>query len=644
MYYRVLVASQRFHGQESLTYLADEALQVGQIVRVPLQRQLVTGMVEAPTTKPTFTVKSVSQVTPLVAPREVLQLATWLTKYYPAPLGMITELFSPPALPKTVILPSQTTSTAAPALAKLPPLTPEQATTLQAINTNPGHSFLLHGDTGTGKTRIYLELALQAVKAGESALVLTPEIGLTEPLLQTFAKVFGDRVLVTHSELTPAERRDVWIKVATATEPIILIGPRSALFYPLHTLGLIVMDESHDGAYKQEQAPYYQTSRVAAQLAHLHKARLIMGSATPPLSDYYWFEQKGLPILRMTTPATGQLLPSVVTLLDYRDKGLFNRSPWLADALVEAIDIATNNGEQSLLFLNRRGSARLVLCQNCGWQAMCPNCDVPLTYHQDQHLMRCHSCDFSDHIPSQCPECGAAELIFQGIGTKALEAEIQRLFPQAKVSRFDRDTHRLERLRHQYTELQAGKVDVLIGTQTIAKGFDLPKLSVVGIVQADSGLQMPDYNANERTFQLISQVSGRIGRGHRQGALFVQTYEPTSPLLQFALTKDYASFYQQELQEREHYKFPPFYFLLKVTCARASSKAAASACTKVATTLQAAKLPVIIEGPTPRFIEKLAGKYAWHLVIKARHRQALLDCVKLLPGNCTYDLDPSDLL
>jgi primosomal protein N' (replication factor Y) len=308
------------------------------------------------------------------------------------------------------------------------------------------------------------------------------------------------------------------------------------------------------------------------------------------------------------------------------------------------MDHALENREQVLVFLNRRGSARLVLCEKCGWQALCPNCDVALTYHQDEHQMRCHSCDFRQAPPTACPDCGASELVFKSIGTKALESEIARLYPRARVSRFDRDTARNERLHLQHDALRKGDVDILIGTQAVAKGFDLPQLSVVGVIQADSGLQIPDFSAAERSYQLISQVSGRIGRGHRPGTLIVQTYHPDSELIRTALTKDYRTFYEMELKQRELFRFPPYYFLLKLTCTRASSRSARAACEKTIEQIRQASGRIIIEGPAPRFVERIAGRYAWHVIVKAKERSELLRVIEHLPANVTYDLDPSDLL
>ncbi|MES2970950.1 MAG: primosomal protein N' [Patescibacteria group bacterium] len=641
MFYSVLVASQRYHGKESLTYISDKPLSIGQLVAVPMQRRTIMGIVEAKTSKPAFATKNVEMSWDFFVPPKSLELLKWLTIYYPSPLGLITDLFTPHLPKKVPEIPQIPISKAA---LNVPPLSPEQRAAIKIIESCGQKSALLHGDTGTGKTRVYLELTQKTLALGKSVIVLTPEIGLTEPLVQIFQQQFGAQVIATHSGMTPAQRRKAWLTCSTDERGLVVIGPRSALFSPLKQIGLIIMDEAHDAAYKQEQAPYYQSSRVAAQLAHLHGAQLVLGSATPSIADYFIFTQKKLPIIRMVEPATGLKQRSDIKIVDQRGRDQFVRSPWLANTLIDAIDGALKKGEQSLLFLNRRGSARLVHCEQCGWQALCLHCDVALTYHADQHAMRCHSCDYSGHVPTSCPDCGKNGLIFKSIGTKALEVEINRLFPAARASRFDGDTHKSVGLSSQHAALQSGEIDILIGTQSIAKGFDLPLLSVVGIVQADSGLQMPDYTASERTFQLISQVSGRISRGHLQGKLFVQTYEPESQLIKLALQKNYSGFYEHEIKQRQLYDFPPAVYLLKITCTRSSRKSALHACNKFTDTINGLGLPVRVEGPSPRFIEKIAGKYAWHIVVKSKDRSHLLQIIGNLPGNCIYDLDPSDLL
>lgn len=642
MYYRVLVASQRYHGNESLTYASDEKLSIGQIVKAPLGNITVTGIVAEIVSKPRFPAKALLHSWDVVVPSTTVKLIQWLHGYYPAALGSITELFTPPAMPKTI---EPTVRTASPVITEhLPPLTQEQTRAMHNIKKSQEQSILLHGDTGTGKTRLYLELAQEAIHRGKSVIITTPEIGLTEPLVKLFTEVFGTRVSVTHSSMTPAARRQQWIAVCTSTDPVVLIGPRSALFYPVHNLGLVILDEAHDTAYKQDQAPYYQASRVAAELARLHHAQLILGTATPLATDYYYFLAKKLPIVRLTTPAVQTQTRVVPVVVDSRERTNFSRSPYLSNQLLDATAEALSNNEQTLLFLNRRGSARVVLCNSCGWQALCPRCDTSLTFHADTHNMRCHSCDYKDTVPASCPQCQGLELLFTSIGTKALETEITKHFPGAVVARFDGDTHRSEGLVAKFNDLQQGAIDIVIGTQSIAKGHDLPKLSVVGIVQADMSLAIPDYTASERTYHLLTQVTGRIGRGHRSGTLVLQTHNPSSSVISQALAKDYKAFYDQEIVERQTYNFPPFVYLMTVTCARATTASAEKACLQAKQQLLTNVPGISIEGPTPRFIEKVANRYSWHLVVRARSRTKLTEAIKHLPSGCTPNLDPTNLL
>lgn len=644
MYYRVLIASQRYHGNESLTYSSVESKAIGQIVKVPLGNINVLGILISRTDKPTFAVKSIIASWDVVVPKTTAGFIDWLYAYYPAPLGSITELFTPPAMPQTIepaitenILPE-------PTVAHLPRLTTEQTTALEKIHKTNHGSILLHGDTGSGKTRLYLELAVEHIRRGKSVIITTPEIGLTKPLVDLFTEVFGQRVFVTHSAMTPATRRKQWLSVAQSSEPIVLVGPRSALFLPVSSVGLIIIDESHDTAYKQDQSPYYQATRVAAALANMHHAQLVLGTATPLVSDFYLFEAKGLPVARLTKQAVVSDTKTNHIVVDARDRSRFTKSAHLSNELLSNISQALQNGEQSLLFLNRRGSARVVLCQSCGWRALCPRCDSSLTFHADSHNMRCHSCDFKGSVPSNCVDCSSTEILFKSIGTKALEEEVSKYFPSATVARFDGDTHQSQGIGVLFQKLKEGSIDIIIGTQAIAKGFDLPKLSVVGVVQADMSLSIPDYTATERTYQLLSQVSGRIGRGHRDSTLIIQTHNPDSVVIAQALNKDYNGFYHSELAERKAYRFPPFAYLMTVTCTRSSAKSAESACTKAKEVMVNTTVGLTVDGPTPKFLEKTAGKYSWQLVVRSKSRNSLLEAIKQLPAGCIPNLDPTDLL
>jgi primosomal protein N' (replication factor Y) len=643
-YYLVWVRSNRYHGQEALTYSSSRNLPAGSIVSVELQKQLVLGVVTGATGKPRFQTKDIAEVLDLPAlPPHLLKLAGWLQTYYPAPLGILAQQLLPADFSAKQLAAASSLTFEPPDLSHLPPLTAEQQAALAAMHTRD--SYVLHGATGSGKTRIYIEMAAVAVATGKSAIILTPEISLTTQLADNFRGVFGDRVLVMHSQQTPAERRRAWLASLRAKQPVIVIGPRSALFAPVEKLGLIVLDEAHENAYKQEQAPQYQAGRVAAYLSRLTRATLVLGSATPSLSDYYLAKQKKKPIIELKELAQAGGHPATeVVLVDRKDQSLFGRSPYLSQPLTAAVEAALTRGEQSLLYLNRRGTARLVLCENCGWQATCPHCDLPLTYHGDRHQLTCHSCDFHAPAPTSCPECGHTEIIFKTAGTKAIVDEVQRLFPNARIKRFDTDNTKAERFEQHYADVRDGKVDILIGTQLLAKGLDLPKLSTLGILLADTSLYLPDFSAQERTFQLISQVLGRVGRGHVAGRAIIQTYHPDHPVLQAAIDNDYQSFYETEMASRKQFLFPPFCYLLKITVRRASVKAAEEAALKLKHDIQTGGYRVRVEGPAPSFYERLQGKYQWQLVVKAVNRGELLKIIPDLPANCSYDLDPMDLL
>jgi primosomal protein N' (replication factor Y) len=675
-YYEVLVGAMAYHGKEALTYEYAGVLVTGALVKVPLRGRPTLGIVLCAVDKPDFASKPISEVAPYPPlPAQSLELLRWLYVYYPAPLGAVVRLFVPPteAFPKLASAPAHQ-RTSAP---KLPPLTTGQAAALQAIQGSG--TFLLHGITGSGKSRVYVELAAQALAQGKSALVLTPEIGLTAQLTKTFRDVFGkDAVHVLHSQLTAAQRRDIWYDILgrpsdptaglASTTPIIVIGPRSALFVPLRNLGLIVLDEAHDNAYKNESAPHYLAGRVAAKLAELHGATFVLGSATPSVEDYYLATVRKRPIVAMNELAKNTderstmndigkessiAAPSSIVnpkssisieIVDMRKSELFSRSSLLSDALIARVASSLEHREQSLLYLNRRGTANVILCNVCGWQSLCPNCDLTLTYHGDAHELRCHVCGYHTGLPSSCPVCGNTEILFKSVGTKAIVDALTKLFPTAKIQRFDTDAKKTERLEQHVEALAEGSADIIVGTQMVGKGLDLPKLSVVGIINADSSLLIPDYTAAEQTYQLISQVIGRVGRGHLPGTVVVQTYDPENLTLQAALTKDWQKFYSTELDERKTFRFPPFTYLLKLRVLRATSPSAEKAAQALAATLQQDFPGATIEGPAPSFHPRERGKYSWQLLVKASHRKTLTAIIAGLPSGWSYDIDPVNLL
>lgn len=643
-FYQVAVASAAYHGQGYLTYSHSKKIPVGAIVEVQLRNTRVNGVVLGSDSKPKFKIKEIDNISEIILPQYSLSLLKWIKSYYPAPLGTITSLFVNKNIHYANNLPPEITTLMPVQLQKLPALNTEQKSIIKAIEESPSKAFLLHGETASGKTHIYLELTKDCLSHGKSVLVLVPEISLTSQLVKVFQQYFGDQVVLTHSDLTPKQRSLAWNKIYQARTPQIIIGPRSALFAPINNkLGLIVLDEAHEPAYKQETSPHYQSSRVAAALSSIHGAKLMLGSATPLVSDYYSFELRNLPILKLKSVVfdTGS---RKTELIDLKDSSLFTMHPFLSNPLLEAIQNALSKGEQALIFLNRRGSARRIFCKNCLWSADCPRCSLPLIYHGDKHLLRCHSCGLVQKVISKCQKCDSDEIIFKSIGTKALEASLKKLFPQSKIQRFDTDSSKSESISVLYNTIHSGEVDILVGTQMLAKGLDLPKLSVVGVVFADSSLTFPDYTADERTYQLINQVLGRVGRGHRKGKVFIQTYNSSSQILKDAVTGNWDDFYSRQISQRLKYGFPPIYYFLKIQIRRASSKNAEEAIVDLISKLPRMSEKIIISDPVPAFTEKRSGKYYWQTTIKSKNRELLTALIKELPPNTFYDLDPNNLL
>lgn len=645
--YEVWIRSPEYHGKKPLTYTSLAPLKVGSVVKVDLKNKSTIGLVRRGAKAPRgVAMKPISQAYTdgqLTVPPEHLRLISWLLQYYPAGSGSITQLFLPASWPKDPVL---TGSESTPRnLPKLPALTKQQSSAIKEIRKNPG-SFLLHGETGSGKTRVYIEAIKDTLKQGRSALVLVPEIGLTPHLIKQLQTAFpADMLSLFHSGLTPVQRKAAWTHILSTNRPQIVVGPRSALFSPLHNIGIIVVDECHDDGYKQENAPYYHGLRVASRLAYLHNATLIFGSATPSITDVFIAAEKHVPILRMTDSAKTSTTNRVDTkVVNRKDKLEFGTSPHISNTLLNEITTQLSKKQQSLLFLNRRGSARVIACNNCGWRALCPNCELPLTLHEDIFALQCHTCGYRTNVPTQCPECNNLDIIFYGPGTKAVEKEIQRIFPEAKVARFDGDNLTHERLDKHFDAVQQGTIDIIIGTQILIKGFDIPQLGLVGIIDADSSLSFPDFRTEEQSYQVISQASGRVGRGHVQGTVVVQTLTPDSPLLMSALNKDWESFYSQQLQTRKLHHFPPFTFLLKLECLRKRQESAASNAAKLKKHLSDTHPAVQVLGPAPAFRERQQQMYSWQLVIKSTRRSTLLEIIADLPSGWKYDIDPTHLL
>lgn len=645
--YEVWIRGAQYQGKLPLTYTSTEHLLPGVIVRVSLRKRPMLGVVKrvAPAPKG-VALKPIDEVLTTndnALPKESLGLISWLNAYYPAGSGTITQLFLPQSWPRK---PRPTKEILPPIPHKTTPkLTKEQASAVKQLKDHKGTA-ILHGITGSGKTRVYIELIKHALNQGKSSLVLVPEIGLTPQLYnELVASIPDTSIHVLHSGMSVAQRRNVWLKVLYNQDPQIVVGPRSALFAPLKNIGCIIVDECHDDSYKQDNAPYYHALRVASQLSILHDAVSVFGSATPSVNDMYVAKQKNVPIIRLTKLAKKSIhKKSKPLIINKKTSSEFTKSAFLSNKLIAAIKNQIEDNQQSLLFLNRRGSARVVMCSMCGWRALCPRCDLPMTFHEDMFQIRCHTCGYNQSAPTSCPECNNIDILFLGPGTKALEKNLKELFPSARVARFDSDNVAAERLDRQLDSITKGEVDIVIGTQILVKGFDIPKLGLVAVVDADANLGFPDFSTEEKMFQLINQAIGRVDRGHVPGNVIVQTIDPESRLLKQALTNDWEGFYQDQLEFRKAHNFPPFTYVLKLECRRKNRLSTQTSAAKLKDVITREFPDVTVLGPAPSFFEKQHGYYSWQLIVKSSLRSRLLQIIEALPSGWRHNIDPTHLL
>ncbi len=630
---------------ETFTYASETPLTPGHIVVIEVGKKNLIGVVIKSVTKPSYDTKPIIDLveqTPL--PAALIQLAEWMSSYYGTHLATVLQTVLPRGLQKKRRVRQANTNTPLRDRTTIV-FNSQQTEALTQIESMTHGSALLHGITGSGKTAVYIEAARRTLAAGKSVIILVPEIALTSQLVDEFSHHFDD-IILTHSRQTEAERHLSWREALTSASPRIAIGPRSALFLPLKNVGLVVIDEAHEPSFKQEQSPRYSALRAASILAHANAAKVIIGSATPLITDYYVAQASDRPVIRMDRRARENTVAPDITLVDMTKRTHFKKHRFLSDTLIQQLEQTFTSGKQALIFHNRRGSASSTLCENCGWSATCPRCFVPLTLHADNHELRCHICGLIDKVPTSCPECRHANIIHKGIGTKLIESELRKLFPNKTIMRFDGDSETGESVEQKYKELYNGDIDLIIGTQVVAKGLDLPHLRTVGVIQADAGLSLPDYGSSERTFQLLAQVIGRVGRSHHATNVVVQSYQPTHPAVVDGLAQNYTHFYQTTLTERQRSHFPPFTYLLKLTCVYKSEAAAVRNARTLAKELRAkAGQDVQILGPTPAFYERQRDTYRWQLVLKSPQRSQLVAILKHVPAqHWQFELDPTSLL
>jgi len=540
-------------------------------------------------------------------------------------------------------------------------LNEEQVLALKQVTEaldSPGSArpILLHGVTGSGKTEIYLQAIPATLARGRSAIVLVPEISLTPQTVERFKGRFAeaqDAVAVLHSHLSEGERHDEWHKIHSGRARIV-IGARSAVFAPLKNLGLIIVDEEHETTYKQEEAPRYHARDVAVVRAKIEKCVAVLGSATPSLESYYNATIGKYRLATLTQRVDDRQMP-LMRIVDLRQERRKERAiAILSEKLRGAIADRLEKREQTILFLNRRGFSTSLLCSNCGEARNCPNCSVALTFHRHVARLSCHLCGHTAAVPKKCPACGKDALIYAGFGTEKVESTVAHIFPNAAVRRMDADSMtRKQAYRDTLLNFRAGKIDILVGTQMIAKGLHFPNVTLVGIINADLALHLPDFRAGERTFQLLTQVAGRAGRGETPGEVFVQTYTPFSPSIQFARHHDFAGYFQQELEFRERCDFPPFKHAILITVRSAhEGRAKLSAETLVRRLKESLGSELILGDATPAPLEKLQGQFRFHILMRGtaimRLSRLVRETLDKLPFPedvaVVVDVDPYQLL
>ncbi len=516
---------------------------------------------------------------------------------------------------------------------------------------------LLFGVTGSGKTEIYLKVIEKALAQGLDALVLVPEISLTPQTISRFRARFGDRIAVLHSHLSSGERFDEWRRIRRG-EVKIAIGARSAIFAPFQNLGLIVIDEEHETSFKQNNHPRYDARMVALQRGKLEKTLIIMGSATPRLESFYEAQQGEWSLLELPERVMERQMPPV-SIVDMKAELLSGNRSIFSRALKEGLESILLNKEQAILMINRRGFSTFIQCRRCGYVAKCPDCSVSLVYHQDENRIKCHYCNYTEAVPTVCPDCQSSYIRYFGLGTQKVEAEIQKMFPDARIARMDQDTTRTKDAHWKITSsFKKGDTDILIGTQMVAKGFDFPRVSLVGVLSADIALNLPDFAASERTFQLLSQVAGRAGRGELSSQVIIQTYTPEHPSIRSAQNHDYRNFYGKEIEERKILHYPPFSQLINLILSGPREEVVRQGIETLHKGLEDScremekDEEVAILGPAPATHEKLKGLFRYQILIKdqgfSSGRTILKQELKAfnLPSHCRLqvDVDPTDLL
>lgn len=640
-----------------------DAVEIGKRVFVPFRNKDVVGYIAGFKNRPD-TESAVKEIKHLIDDKPILsqhmlELTRWISETYLCSWGQAINAAIPSVLKKgRVAVRRRSIASDEGVIPRDPPpdkkhiLTKEQENALQnvlhKIEGENHKTFLLHGITASGKTEVYLQAIEKVLNKGKTSIVLVPEIALTPQTVARFKSRFGNLVAVVHSALVGSTRYSEWKRIVLG-EARIVVGARSAIFSPVKNLGLIVIDEEQETSYKQDDVPRYHARDVAFMRARLSNCPVIMGSATPSLESYYLAKKNKFELVKLTKRIDDRLLPKV-KIVDMRmELATRKKIVMFSRMLIDSIERVLKNGQQAIIFLNRRGFSTYINCKKCGLVLSCKQCASVLVYHYQSKSMICHYCNRRTPPPDVCLKCNSSYMKYSGLGTEKVESEMARLFPGSRIARMDTDSM-TKRGSHErvLSEFKNHKIDILIGTQMIAKGLDFPRVTLVGVVNADVTLNIPDFRASERTFNLLTQVAGRAGRGEEGGEVIIQTYAPGHYAIVCASKHDYEKFYNEEIKSRKELSFPPFVHIVKLTVRSRNEKSAEEAAQKLRQFLSDILDGIEFVGPAPSPISRVRGYFRWNVLLKGKNRSIMCEKLKKAlvkyrkPGAVilTVDVDP----
>ena len=621
--------------------VGDVAVGIGDVVEAPFRKKLLPGLIVGlHSREPSFGVSGVTAIlqTNVLVPWQV-EVLLWIVEYYAAHAGRTAGLFVPNRVwdqnPLKRLPKIKKQSTPQP---REHTLNAEQEAAVSAILAGEEKPFLLHGVTGSGKTEVYLRVLQDAIARGKQAILLVPEIALTPQLTQYFsAYIPQEQVAVIHSGLAEGVRFAAWQRIASGDVRLI-IGSRSALFAPARELGVLILDEEHEWTYKNDNSPHYHARAVAQKIAQLTGARLILGSATPSFETYSAARSGRVQLLSLPHRANASAAPKV-QVIDLRRESASARESLISTALAEAIALRLERKEQVILLHNRRGFSSAIVCETCGESPYCPQCDIALTHHRNAGKMLCHSCGYSELPPRVCSTCGSEQVVGVGMGTQKLEEALLQRFPTVRLLRADRDsTTKVGSHEEIFRAFRAEEADILIGTQMIAKGLDMPNVTLAAVTLADSGLHIPDFRAGEKTFSLLTQLAGRPGRAGKVGEVIIQTFSPDHPALRSSARHEYVEFYEAEMRARREFRYPPYVHMVKYVCEAKTERDVLALAEALAKELTA-RYPGDSVTRAPPMIPRQGERWQWYVLWRGRDPRVVLSHVTL-PKDCTVDVDP----